>query len=41
MKVYIICYRGTILGVFDTPEKAAASEYADLYDAEILEREVK
>jgi hypothetical protein len=40
MKVYIVCYRGTIYGVFDSREKAAASEYADLYDAEILERSV-
>ena len=41
MKVYIVVYRGTIYGVFDTREKALASEYGDLYDAEILEKEVK
>ena len=41
MRVFIVCYRGTIYGVYDSREKAAASEYADLYDAEILEKEVK
>lgn len=40
MKVYIVVYRGTIYGVFDSREKALASECADLYDAEILEKEV-
>ena len=40
MTVYIVCYRGTIYGVYDSREKAAASEYGDLYDAEILERSV-
>ena len=41
MKVYIVSYRGTIYGVFDSYEKAAASEHADLYDAHISEYEVK
>ena len=41
MKVYIVVYRGTVYGVYDSKEKALASEYGDLYDSEILEREVK
>ena len=41
MKVYIVIYRGTVYGVYDSKEKALASEYGDLYDVEILEREVK
>lgn len=41
MKVYIVIYRGTVYGVYDSREKALASEYGDLYDGEILEREVK
>lgn len=40
MKVYILVYRGTVYGVFDSREKATAAEYGDLYDSEILEREV-
>lgn len=40
MKVYLVCYRGTVYGVYDSLEKARASEYGDLYDAEIIEREV-
>lgn len=41
MTVYIVVYRGTVYGVYDSREKALASEYGDLYDAEILEREVE
>lgn len=41
MTVYIVVYRGTVYGVFDSMEKALASEYGDLYDASILERKVK
>jgi hypothetical protein len=41
MTVYIVCFRGTVYGVFDSREKAVASEYGDLYDVEILEKEVK
>jgi len=41
MKVYIVCYRGTVYGVYDSLEKARASRNADLYDAVILEEEVK
>ena len=41
MTVYIVVYRGTIYGVYDSREKALASEYGDLYDTNILEREVK
>ena len=41
MIVYIVCYRGTVYGVFDSREKALASEYGDLYDVNILERTVK
>ena len=40
MTVYIVVYRGTVYGVYDSREKATASEYGDLYDTEILEREV-
>jgi hypothetical protein len=40
MTVYIVVYRGTVYGVYDSREKALASEYGDLYDAEILERAV-
>ncbi len=40
MTVYIVVYRGTVYGVYDSREKAVASEYSDLYDAEILERAV-
>ena len=41
MKVYIVCYRGTVYGVYDSLEKARASRKADLYDAVILERTVE
>ena len=41
MTVYIVCYRGTVYGVYDSLEKARSSEYADLYDSEILEKELK
>jgi hypothetical protein len=41
MVVYIVVYRGTIYGVYDSREKALASEYGDLYEATILEQEVK
>lgn len=41
MKVYIVCYKGTVYGVYDSLEKARASRNADLYDAVILEEEVK
>jgi hypothetical protein len=41
MKVYIVCYRGTVYGVFDSREKAVTSEYGDLYDTNILEKEVQ
>jgi hypothetical protein len=41
MTVYIVCFRGTVYGVFDSREKAVASEYGDLYDVSILEMEVK
>jgi hypothetical protein len=37
MKVYIVTYRGTIYGVFDTRQKALDSEYGDLYDTTIIE----
>ena len=40
MKVYILVYRGTIYGVFSSREKALASEYGDLYDTQIIEKEV-
>jgi hypothetical protein len=39
--VYIINYLGTIYGVFDSREKAVASEYGDLYDTTIIEMEVQ
>lgn len=39
--VYIVNYRGTIYGVFDSREKAMASEYGDLYDTNIYEMEVQ
>ncbi len=41
MVVYIVVYRGTIYGVYDSYEKARSSEYGDLYDTTILEQEVK
>jgi hypothetical protein len=41
MKVYIVVYRGTVYGVFDSREKASASEYGDLYDANIMEMDIK
>lgn len=41
MTVYIVCYRGTVYGVYDSLEKAQASEYGDLYDAVILEMTVE
>lgn len=41
MKVYIINYRGTIYGVYDSREKAQASVYGDIYDASIIEMEVR
>lgn len=40
MKVYIVNYRGTIYGVFDSRAKAVASEYSDLYDTNIVEMDV-
>jgi hypothetical protein len=40
MVVYIVVYKGTVYGVFDSKEKALASEYGDLYDTHILERVV-
>lgn len=36
MTVYIVNYRGTMYGVFDSLDKARSSEYADLYGAEII-----
>jgi hypothetical protein len=39
--VYIVYYRGTVYGVFDSREKALASEYGDLYETSIIEMEVK
>ena len=41
MKVYIVNYRGTVYGVFDSREKAQASEYGDLYDTNIMEMELQ
>ena len=41
MKVYIVIYRGTIYGVFDSMEKALASEYGDLYDTNILRKTIQ
>jgi hypothetical protein len=41
MTVYVVVYHGTVYGVYDSREKAAASVYGDLYDVDILEREVK
>lgn len=41
MTVYIVVYRGTIYGVFDSREKAIESEYGDLYDTYIFEQEVQ
>jgi hypothetical protein len=41
MTVYIVVYRGTVYGVFDSKEKALASQYGDLYDTVILETEVQ
>jgi hypothetical protein len=41
MMVYILTYKGTIYGVFESREKAAASEYGDLYDSEIIGFEVQ
>ena len=40
MKVYIVNYRGTVYGVFDSLDKAWASEYGDLYDTNIIEMAV-
>ena len=37
MKVYIVNYRGTVYGVFSSREKAEASEYVSLHDANIIE----
>jgi len=39
--VYIVVFRGTVYGVFDSKEKAMASKYGDLYDTVILETEVQ
>ena len=39
--VWIVNYRGTIYGVFDSREKAVASEWGDVYDVSIIEMEVK
>ncbi len=41
MIVYIVYLRGTVYGVFDSREKAVASQYGDLYDVTIIEMEVK
>jgi len=41
MTVYIVVYRGTVYGVFDSKEKALVSQYGDLYDTVILEAEVQ
>ena len=41
MTVYIVVYRGTIYGVYDSYEKARSAEYGDLYEAKILEYTVK
>jgi hypothetical protein len=41
MIVYILFYSGTLIGVFESREKAAASEYGDLYDSEIIGMEVQ
>lgn len=41
MIVYIVNYRGTIYGVYDSREKAVASQYGDLYDTAIIEMEVQ
>jgi hypothetical protein len=44
MKVYIVNYRGTIYGVFDSKEKAqsfAAIEFGENGDANILVRDVE
>jgi len=44
MKVYIVYFRGTIYGVYDSREKARAGAkayYGDLYDVSILERTVE
>lgn len=40
MTVYIVNYRGTIYGVFDSLQKAAASEYGRIYGVTILEMAV-
>lgn len=43
-RVYIVCFRGTVYCVYDSQKKALAgakAEYGDLYDVEILEKEVK
>ncbi len=44
MKVYIVCFRGTVYGVYGSRKKALAAakaQYGDLYDVEILEKEVR
>lgn len=44
MTVYIVCFRGTVYGVYDSREKAlkaAKAQYGDIYDVNILEKEVK
>jgi hypothetical protein len=40
MTVYIVNYRGTVYGVFDSRDKAVNSEYGDLYDTVIIEMTV-
>ena len=41
MIVYIVYLRGTVYGVFDSREKAVASEYGDRYETSIIEMAVK
>jgi hypothetical protein len=44
MKVYIVAYRGTIYEIFDSREKAEwflRYKFGDMYDIEVVEREVK
>lgn len=41
MYVYIVNYRGTIYGVFSSMDKALASEFGSIYDANIIMKEVK
>jgi hypothetical protein len=41
MTVYIVCYKGTVYGVYASLAKARASRKGALYDAVILERNVE